>query len=51
MRSEKHVRDPLKTGKRTYLISSQPPLTAVFFRLPTKKTSYEKMVEKTKINA
>jgi len=47
--SKKHVKDPLQSGKRVYLIPNQPSLTTVFFRLPTEKTSYEKMIEKIKI--
>ena len=46
---KKHVKDPLKSGKRASQIPNQPSLTTVFFRLPTEKTSYEKMIEKIKI--
>ena len=47
---KKHVKDTLKTGKRAFLTPTQPSRIKVFFRLPTKKTSYEKMIEKIKIN-
>ena len=43
LKVKKHVKDPLQSGKRVYLILNQPSLTTVFFRLPTKKTSYEKI--------
>jgi len=42
------MKDPLQSRKRVYLTPNQPSLTTVFFRLPTEKTSYEKMIEKIK---